>query len=218
MAKRNVTVQLDETVIHRAKVLAAKQSTSVSGLVTRALVDLVEGDDRYEEARRHGARHDPRRRQPRRGPLDAYRAPRTAARAVTLAAAAGRTFVDTNILLYAYDVADEHRHPVASERLGQLWAHGTGVISTQVLQEFYVVATRKLAQPLPRAAAREVIADYSTWLVVQVDPTLVLSASMLEERETLSFWDALMRGRRHNEPVRSGCCPKTCHTAAPSAP
>jgi uncharacterized protein DUF6364 len=53
MAKRNVTVQLDESVIHRAKVLAAKQSTSVSGLVTRALVDLVEGDDRYEEARRH---------------------------------------------------------------------------------------------------------------------------------------------------------------------
>jgi hypothetical protein len=53
MAKRNVTVQLDEAVIHRAKVLAAKQSTSVSGLVTRALVDLVESDDRYEEARRH---------------------------------------------------------------------------------------------------------------------------------------------------------------------
>ncbi|HVX23055.1 MAG TPA: DUF6364 family protein [Acidimicrobiales bacterium] len=53
MAKRNVTVQLDETVIHRAKVLAAKRSTSVSGLVTRALVDLVEEDDRYEEARRH---------------------------------------------------------------------------------------------------------------------------------------------------------------------
>jgi predicted nucleic acid-binding protein len=113
---------------------------------------------------------------------------------VTLAAAEGRTFVDTNILVYAYDVADEHRHPVASERLGQLWAHGTGVISTQVLQEFYVVATRKLAQPLPRAAAREVIADYSTWPVVPVDPTLVLSASMLEERETLSFWDALIVG------------------------
>jgi len=53
MAKRNVTVQLDETVIYRAKVLAAKQSTSVSGLVTRALVDLVEENDRYEEARRH---------------------------------------------------------------------------------------------------------------------------------------------------------------------
>lgn len=53
MAKRNVTVQLEESVIHRAKVLAAKQRTSVSGLVTRALVDLVEEDDRYEEARRH---------------------------------------------------------------------------------------------------------------------------------------------------------------------
>jgi predicted nucleic acid-binding protein len=113
---------------------------------------------------------------------------------VTPAATQGRTFVDTNILVYAYDVADEKRHPVASERLGQLWTGRTGVISTQVLQEFYVVATRKLAQPLPRAAAREVIADYSTWPVVQVDPTLVLSASMLEEREALSFWDALIVG------------------------
>ena len=85
---------------------------------------------------------------------------------MTLAATEGRTFVDTNVLLYAYDVADERRHPVASERLGQLWAHGTGVISTQVLQEFYVVATRKLARPLRRATARKVIADYSTWPVV----------------------------------------------------
>jgi hypothetical protein len=68
MAKRNVTVQLDESVIHGAKVLAAKRSTSVSGLVTRALTDLVEEDERYEAARRealalmrdagdHGGRH-----------------------------------------------------------------------------------------------------------------------------------------------------------------
>jgi len=113
---------------------------------------------------------------------------------MTLAAAEGRTFVDTNILLYAYDVADEHRHPLALEWLERLWVDGTGVISTQVLQEFYVVATRKLERPLPRAAAREVVADYSTWPVVQVDPTLVLSASLIEEQETLSFWDALIVG------------------------
>jgi uncharacterized protein DUF6364 len=52
MTKRNVTVQLDEEVIREAKVVAARRSTSVSGLVTRALVDLVAEDARYEEARR----------------------------------------------------------------------------------------------------------------------------------------------------------------------
>jgi predicted nucleic acid-binding protein len=110
---------------------------------------------------------------------------------VTLAAER-RVFVDTNVLVYAYDVADEHRHPVAWDLLEQLWASRTGVIGTQVLQEFYVVATRKLRRPLSRAAARRVLATYSTWPVVQVDPTLVLSATVLEEKTVLSFWDALL--------------------------
>jgi len=48
--KRNVTLQLDDEVIRRAKVLAAKRGTSVSGLVAAELVRLVAEDDRYEEA------------------------------------------------------------------------------------------------------------------------------------------------------------------------
>lgn len=48
--KRNVTVQLDEEVIRRAKVLAAKRGTSVSGLVAAELSRLVAEDERYEEA------------------------------------------------------------------------------------------------------------------------------------------------------------------------
>lgn len=102
--------------------------------------------------------------------------------------------MDTNLLVYAHDSTDGSRHPVAQAVLEDLWDRRTGVLSTQVLQEFYVVATRKLERPLTRAAARAVIADYSTWPVVQVDPTLVLSASMLEEQHTLSFWDALIVG------------------------
>ena len=50
MAKRNLTLQLDEDVIRRAKVLAAKRGTSVSGLVARELEHLVAQDARYEEA------------------------------------------------------------------------------------------------------------------------------------------------------------------------
>ena len=50
MGRRNLTLQLDEDVIRRAKVVAAKRGTSVSGLVARELEDLVAEDDRYEES------------------------------------------------------------------------------------------------------------------------------------------------------------------------
>jgi len=73
-----------------------------------------------------------------------------------------------------------------------LWRERTGALSTQVLQEFYVVATRKLATPMPRPAAREIVALYGEWPVVQVDVPLVLGASELEERHRLSFWNALI--------------------------
>ena len=55
MARRNLTLQLDEDVIRRAKVLAAKRGTSVSGLVARELEELVAKDARYEEAQRRAA-------------------------------------------------------------------------------------------------------------------------------------------------------------------
>lgn len=51
MAKRNLTLQLDEEVIRRAKVVAARRGTSVSGLVATELEELVAHDARYEAAR-----------------------------------------------------------------------------------------------------------------------------------------------------------------------
>jgi predicted nucleic acid-binding protein len=81
---------------------------------------------------------------------------------------------------------------MARDLLRRLWADGTGALSTQVLQEFYAVATRKLKPPMARAEARQIVADYSEWCVVDTDPLLIVSASDLEERHTLSFWDALI--------------------------
>jgi len=102
------------------------------------------------------------------------------------------TFVDTNVLAYAHDASERRRQPAARAQLEALWASRSGVLSTQVLQEFYVVATRKFAPPMVRGQAREVVALYATWPVVQIDPTLILTASQLEERHRLSFWDALV--------------------------
>lgn len=102
------------------------------------------------------------------------------------------TFVDTNLLVYAHDLSETDRRPVAQASLDDLWRTRTGTLSTQVLSEFYVVATRKFDPPMTRRAAREVVGVYSAWPVVQVDAALILAASTLEERHTLSFWDALI--------------------------
>jgi predicted nucleic acid-binding protein len=106
--------------------------------------------------------------------------------------AGGRTFVDTNVLLYAHDASETEKQPIARELLEELWADRSGVVSTQVLQEFYVVATRKFRPQMRRSEAREIVTLYATWSVVQVDVGLILDAAALEERAQLSFWDALI--------------------------
>jgi predicted nucleic acid-binding protein len=106
--------------------------------------------------------------------------------------AGGRTFVDTNVLLYAHDASETEKQPIARELLEELWADRSGVVSTQVLQEFYVVATRKFQPPMRRSEAREIVTLYATWSVVQVDVGLILDAAALEDRAQLSFWDALI--------------------------
>jgi predicted nucleic acid-binding protein len=104
----------------------------------------------------------------------------------------GLTFVDTNVFVYAHDRSEARRQPLAKAALDGLWDRRTGVLSTQILQEFYVVATRKFDPPMTRPAARELVGVYAAWPVVQVDTALILTASELEERHKLSFWDALV--------------------------
>jgi predicted nucleic acid-binding protein len=88
------------------------------------------------------------------------------------------TFVDTTVLAYAHDRSEAARQPVARALLEALWRDRAGVLSTQVLQvlqELYVVATRRFDPPMPRAAAREIVVVYASWPVVQVDVPLVLA-------------------------------------------
>ena len=102
------------------------------------------------------------------------------------------TFVDTNILAYAHDRSETHKRPIAQAVLESLWQSRVGAVSTQVLQELYVVVTRKFDPPMRHAAARELVAVYGEWRVVQVDIPLILAASQLQERHGFSFWDALI--------------------------
>jgi len=103
-----------------------------------------------------------------------------------------RHFVDTNILLYAHDASAGEKHQVARALVEELWATRSGVVSTQVLQEFAVNLRRKAAKPLDARTTRDVVSDYLAWHVVVNDGNSVLEALDLEERHHVSFWDALV--------------------------
>ena len=105
-----------------------------------------------------------------------------------------KTFVDTNILVYAHDSGAGQRHETAREHVRQLWLRRSGVISTQVLQELYVNVRRKARNPVSRAEAKGMIRDYLCWEVVVNDGEAILEAIDLQTRYSLSFWDALIVG------------------------
>ncbi len=103
-----------------------------------------------------------------------------------------RVFLDTNIIVYAYDRDAGRKHEIAKALLIDLWNAEGGVLSTQVLQEFYVTVTKKIASPLPPESAREIIEDFLTWDVVTNDGEAVLEAIDMQISEKISFWDALV--------------------------
>lgn len=103
-----------------------------------------------------------------------------------------RIFLDTNILVYAYDVSAEKKHEAARDIVLNLWDSGRGILSTQVLQEFFVTATRKIAHPLPVKTAREIVTDLLLWDVVVNDGDIIRKAIDLHERHKLAFWDAMI--------------------------
>ena len=69
-----------------------------------------------------------------------------------------KVFVDTNVLVYAYDRGAGSKHERALSVVEKLWIDGSGVLSTQVLQEFYVNVRRKAQKPISHKQARALIA------------------------------------------------------------
>jgi predicted nucleic acid-binding protein len=102
-----------------------------------------------------------------------------------------RTFVDTNVLLYAHDADAKSKHEVAKNVLAELWSQRTGVLSVQVLQEFYVNVTRKIAVPLSKDVARLIVKSYALWCS-ETTPADILSAFQIEDEARIGFWDALI--------------------------
>ena len=72
-------------------------------------------------------------------------------------------FVDTNVLVYARDASERDKQRRASAWMAHLWRTGSGRLSVQVLQEYYVTVTRKLQPGLPKKDARADVQDLLAW-------------------------------------------------------
>ncbi len=103
-----------------------------------------------------------------------------------------RVLVDSNVLIYAHDLDADRKHRKAVEIVRHLWENQNGVISTQVLQEFYVNITRGIPHPLGKSSAREIARNYSLWQTETIDSLDIFRASEVEETNRISYWDALI--------------------------
>jgi predicted nucleic acid-binding protein len=101
-------------------------------------------------------------------------------------------FVDSNILIYAHDADAGIKRDRAVEKLRQLWDSGGGRMSVQVLQEFYVNVTKKLATPVAHSTAREVVSSYGAWVLQPTTPVTVTRAIDIAAMAQIQFWDALI--------------------------
>jgi len=105
-----------------------------------------------------------------------------------------KVFLDTNIFIYSIDSSPDQnkKKNVAREIVRKHIRNESGVISIQVLQEFYQVATRKIEVPLLSEEALEYLHYMAILETVEPDFYMVVSAIHLHQHHFLSFWDALI--------------------------
>lgn len=103
-----------------------------------------------------------------------------------------KIFVDTNVIVYAYDTSAGEKHGIAKQIVLDLWDSGQGLLSTQVLQEFFVTVTAKINKPLDVFSAREIVQDLTKWEVVSLERSIILSATDLHVQYKYSFWDSMI--------------------------
>ena len=105
-----------------------------------------------------------------------------------------KVFLDTNIFIYSIDSSPDQKKKSNTARriVREHIRNASGVISIQVLQEFYQVATRKIKIPLSTEEALEYLHYISLLETVQPDFQMIVAAIHLHQHHTLSFWDALI--------------------------
>ncbi len=100
-------------------------------------------------------------------------------------------FFDTNVLVYAFDRGEPEKGEVARDLVQEHLVGGDGMLSVQVLREFYS-AVRKVSRPLPVEEAAEAVRYFATFAPMPEDARMVLGAVSRSRKLSLSFWDALI--------------------------
>lgn len=103
-----------------------------------------------------------------------------------------RCFIDTNILVYANDRTDQLRHSVSRNLVIELIKAESGVISVQVLSEFWVTVTQKIEHKLSVQHAEKEIALFSLLQIVNLDFPLFRNAVKIQHSNRISYWDSLI--------------------------
>jgi predicted nucleic acid-binding protein len=101
--------------------------------------------------------------------------------------------IDTNILVYAYDISEDTKHETAKHLLRQIWEDGGGVVCVQNLMEFFVVITKKVESPMTVAEAKTIVDDIAksdSWRVIDRDIHTFLDAIDLVSQHHVHVWDA----------------------------
>jgi predicted nucleic acid-binding protein len=103
-----------------------------------------------------------------------------------------REFVDANVLVYAFDSSAAVKQQGAQQLLERLWESRTGCVSIQVLQEFFLTVTKKVAKPLPIEEATARVREFAAWKVFAPTADDVLAAIGLHAQARIGFWDAMI--------------------------
>ena len=104
----------------------------------------------------------------------------------------GPVFVDTNVIVYRYDTKDPKKQVRADDWHTLVWNTRSGRLSFQVLQESYATLTRKLKPAMAGADAQQIVRSLAAWRPVTIDLAILERAWILQERHSLSWWDALI--------------------------
>jgi len=103
-----------------------------------------------------------------------------------------RIFLDTNVLVYLYDRDAPEKQAQSTAILEKSSRTADLVISTQVLQEFYVTVTRKFSRHVSEVETISAMRSLREFLTVQIDVATIFNAIEIGKRFQLSFWDALI--------------------------
>ncbi len=112
-----------------------------------------------------------------------------------------RRFVDTNVVVYAYDSADPAKQAEAQRILREGTVRDALVVSAQVLGEFFTVVTRRIPTPMTADRAAVAIDALKPIPVVEIDRQLVERAIETHKRYEIAYWDALIIAAAE----RAGC-------------